>query len=505
MTEFRIDFEPDGPTLERYLLSSASVVGIIGPWGSGKSRASFVKLAVNALRQPLSLKTKRRRRRTLVARETYAELEDTTLKTHLEVFPEHALGPVRRSRPFRRIIQAGDLDWELVFMALESEEDRKKLLSLDLSDAFVNEGRQMLRGIIDDIRGRLGRFPPVEDGGCFQPQLIIDSNMPGIEHWLTVMAGIAPMPQNLTKEQREKLTKPDDWELMVQPAGLIEDKDEKGNVIGYRANPDAENQRWLRKNYYLEIIKGQDQGWIDVNVMNRPGQPRAGKAVYPIFVERVHVARQRLEFLDGHTLFVGVDFGRTPAAVVGQRVFDRWRILGELCAEDMGARAFARILKRWLAERFPLARVSMWGDPAGNARGQVDDTTPFQAMRAEGLEIYPASTNDASVRRGAVEESLRAMDGEGNARFLLDGEACPILRTGFQSGYHFRKLQVSGAELYADEPEKNRFSHPHDALQYLMIGAGEGRAFLGRTREAPSGKPRTNRARKTTFDRRRAG
>ncbi|MCM0018819.1 MAG: hypothetical protein NBV67_02395 [Tagaea sp.] len=502
--EFRIDYEPDGATLERFLVSGAPVKGIIGPWGSGKSRASCVALAMNVARQPVS-KSGKRRRRTLVTRQTYAELHDTTIKTWLEVFPENVFGAIARSRPFRHYIRVADLDWEVIFLALEGEDDRKKLLSLDLSDAWVNEARETARGIVDDITGRLGRFPPVADGGCFQPQLLLDSNAPGVEHYLAVMAGMAPMPQNLSSDDRQRLTKPSEWDLLVQPPGLIEDKDAEGNIRGYRPNPLAENTRWLRPNYYLEIIKGKDQGWIDVNVMNRPGQPRAGRTVYPMFVERVHVARQRLEFLDGHTLFVGVDFGRTPAAVVGQRVFDRWRILGELCAEDMGARAFARILKRWLAERFPLARVSMWGDPAGNAKGQVDDTTPFQAMRAEGLEIYPASTNDASVRRGAVEEALRAMDGEGNARFLLDGEACPILRAGFQSGYHFRKLQVSGAELYADEPEKNRFSHPHDALQYLMIGAGEGRAFLGRAREAPAGAVRAAKARKTTFDRRRAG
>jgi hypothetical protein len=504
MSELRIDYEPDGATLERFLVSRAPVKGIIGPWGSGKSRANCVALAMNVARQPLSKAMGVRRRRTLVTRQTYAELEDTTLKTWLEVFPERMFGPVRRSRPFRHHIRVADLDWEVIFLALEGEDDRKKLLSLDLSDAWVNEARETVRGIVDDITGRLGRFPPVADGGCFQPQLLLDSNAPGVEHYLAVMSGMAPMPQNLSVTDRARLTRPADWDLFVQPPGLIEDKDAEGHIRGYRPNPEAENTRWLRPNYYLEIVKGKDQGWIDVNVMNRPGQPRAGRPVYPMFVERVHVVRQRLEFVEGHTLYVGVDFGRTPAAAVGQRIFDRWRVLGELCAEDMGARAYARILKRWLAERFPGARISMWGDPAGNARGQVDDTTPFEAFRAEGLEIRPAPTNDASVRRGAVEEALRAMV-EGQPRFLLDGEVCPILRAGFQSGYHFRKLQVSGAEIFSDEPEKNRFSHPHDALQYMMLGAGEGRAFLGRSREAPSGKPRTNRARKTTFDRRRAG
>ena len=47
---------------------------------------------------------------------------------------------------------------------------------------------------------------------------------------------------------------------------------------------------------------------------------------------------------------------------------------------------------------------------------------------------------------------------------------------GFTGGYHYRRLQVSG-ERYDEKPNKNRFSHIHDALQYLLLGAGEGRTL----------------------------
>ena len=38
-------------------------------------------------------------------------------------------------------------------------------------------------------------------------------------------------------------------------------------------------------------------------------------------------------------------------------------------------------------------------------------------------------------------------------------------------------MQVSG-ERYDDKPDKNRFSHIHDAMQYMMLGAGEGRQVM---------------------------
>ncbi|BCV04223.1 MAG: hypothetical protein CM15mV81_280 [uncultured marine virus] len=46
---------------------------------------------------------------------------------------------------------------------------------------------------------------------------------------------------------------------------------------------------------------------------------------------------------------------------------------------------------------------------------------------------------------------------------------CATLIKGFQGGYCYRRMQVSG-ERYDDKPEKNMYSHIHDALQYMMLG-----------------------------------
>jgi hypothetical protein len=45
-------------------------------------------------------------------------------------------------------------------------------------------------------------------------------------------------------------------------------------------------------------------------------------------------------------------------------------------------------------------------------------------------------------------------------------------------GYRFRRVAVRGTERYADAPEKNLFSHPCEAGQYLMLGSGEGRSLV---------------------------
>jgi hypothetical protein len=238
--------------------------------------------------------------------------------------------------------------------------------------------------------------------------------------------------------------------------------------------------------YYGNMIAGKSKSWIRVNVLNRPGSLVSGKPVWPSFQREAHVAKSALKPVEGHVIFVGIDFGLTPAAIYGQRIFDRWFILGELVARDMGARRFARILRGDLATRFPGWRWRLFGDPAGDTRAQSDESTPFEMVRAEGLEIRPAPSNDPTVRITAIEELLLRMV-DGKPGFLVD-PGCITLIGAMESGYHYRRLQVTG-ERYTEEPEKNMASHPADALQYMALGAGEGRMVLRKTREEPQGKP----------------
>jgi hypothetical protein len=46
-----------------------------------------------------------------------------------------------------------------------------------------------------------------------------------------------------------------------------------------------------------------------------------------------------------------------------------------------------------------------------------------------------------------------------------------------QGGFCYRRVQASG-ERYTDEPDKNEYSHPVEALEYALQGEGEGRQAL---------------------------
>ena len=124
-----------------------------------------------------------------------------------------------------------------------------------------------------------------------------------------------------------------------------------------------------------------------------------------------------------------------------------------------------------MAEYMPRKYV-IFGDPAGDHRAQTDESTPFQILRGRGIIARPTHSNDVTLRLESVNATLSRMI-DGDSGILIDPKCINLIK-GFDGGYHYRRMQVSG-ERYDEKPNKNRFSHVHDALQYMLLGAGEGR------------------------------
>ena len=132
------------------------------------------------------------------------------------------------------------------------------------------------------------------------------------------------------------LVKPDNWEFFTQPCGMLEVKDEDGEIADYKANDAAENKKHMLGNYYDNLVRGKTKSWIDVYVMNRLGTIQDGKPIYPMFAAEVHTAKEEIAVAAGAPLYVGLDFGLTPAATLGQKIRGRWLVQSEIVAFDMG-------------------------------------------------------------------------------------------------------------------------------------------------------------------------
>jgi hypothetical protein len=455
--------------------------GIRGPVGSGKSVACCVEVFRRAIQQQKGADGLRKSRWAII-RNTNPQLRTTTIKTWLDWFPEADWGRFTWSVPYTHRIKKGDIDLEVIFLALDRPEDVKKLLSLELTGIWVNEAREIPKSIIDACTMRVGRYPSMRDGGPSWTGVIADTNAPEEDHWWPIMAGEVPVPDHIPREQAKMLVKPTNWLFFTQPSGMVEKKDEEGQVDSYLPNKVAENRKNMMQSYYPNLIQGKTKSWIDVYVMNKLGHIQDGKPIYPMFATEVHVATEEIAVAAGHPVYVGLDFGLTPAATIGQKVRGRWLIQSEIVAIDMGIVRFAEVLRNELAIRFSAASETIiYGDPAGDFRAQTDESTPFHILRGAGLRAFPAPSNSVDLRLEAVSSQLTKMV-EGKPAFLVD-RRCQQLIKGFEGGYSYKRMEVSG-ERYADKPDKNMFSHVHDSLQYLLLGAGEGRALLNTQKPA---------------------
>jgi hypothetical protein len=243
-------------------------------------------------------------------------------------------------------------------------------------------------------------------------------------------------------------------------------------------NPKAENVGNLPRAYYENGIQGKSEAWIRVNLGNLYGYVADGMPVWADYRDDVHCKVFELD--PRLPLHIGLDFGLTPAAIIGQRMLTgQWRWRYEVVTTDTGVQRFAAALKTFLAancQGFKIASIT--GDPAGDQRqlGDNEERTVFALLEAEQVIARPAYTNDFTIRAEAVAKPMRQMI-DGQPGFLLHPD-CRTTRIGMQGGYKFRRMQVAGDERYQNEPLKNAYSHPCEAGQYMHMGAGEGQALL---------------------------
>ena len=440
-----IDYHASKTCAEFHKDMGSSVRALMGPIGSGKSVACCWEV-FKLCQQQQKGHDGFRRSRWAIIRNTYRELHDTTIKTFHDWFPQN-MGKWKVSDS-TQTWEFGDIKAEILFRALDRPDDVKKLLSLELTGAFVNEAREIPWAVIKMVRGRIGRYPSKRDGGPSWYGLIMDTNPPDEDHWWY---------------KRFEEDKPEGWKLYRQPSAL---------------SPDAENIDNLPKDYYTTMQQGADEEWVKVYVKGEYGFIQEGKPVWPQYIDSIHCASDVLEYDTGKTLYIGIDFGLTPAAVFMQEtVGGQFRVIDEIITEDMGAVRFSRLIKKQIAKS-RCKDVEITADPAGDQRAQTDEKTPFDVMAAQGVIAYPADTNDPLIRIEAVTQQLQHTSFDGSPAFLIS-PSCRKLRKAMSGGYHYRRVQVSGDERFQDKPDKTMSSHVADALQYCMLGAGAGNAVVG--------------------------
>jgi len=511
------------PTGAKFHASDKVVRGFLGPVGNGKSVTCINEMhRLSVLQEPNCNGI--RKTKWAIVRNTYDMLETTTLATFKQWIPEDVcsitLKPMRGDMRYP-LSDGTSVEAKFIFLALDRPDDVKKLLSLEVTGVFMNESKELPYAVVKGSRERIGRYPSQIDGytdvydnngkltydapkeldadgnvlfnddrtpqykPCTRKSLLMDTNPPEDDHWWYQLAEDGCLRSNQTSEAKRAVSEIFDFFRGPSPFLL--------NNGEYLDNPKAENIKFLPGGYkyYRDMLAGNTEDHINVMVMGNYGTIKDGKPVYPQYNDRLHCPEKPLGVLEDLPIGLGWDGGLTPTCIIGQQTKrGQLRIIAELVSEDMGVRQFARdIVKPFLQRNFYGIEIAFsYLDPAGKGRGEAEAKSALGILNDEyiddnmdgdilqplnmGFETEPAPTNDPTKRIDAVNSYIiKLVDGEPG---YLVSRKCPMIRKGKIGGYQYKRMQVSGEARFKDKPDKNKYSHPADAEQYLALGFAGG-------------------------------
>ncbi len=457
-------------TCAQFMQSEAFIRLIAGPVGSGKTTACILELFRRAAAQEPALDGYRYTRFAIL-RQTLQQLKMTVLKDILQWLQGFATWRVSESTIY---IEIGDIRSEWILLPMETPEDQSRLLSSQLTGAWVSECIEIDASLVSVIAGRCGRFPGPAMGGCTWIGVIMDTNMPEEgSAW-----------HHLMEDGR-----PADWDVFKQPSGLSPLAENLPFLLQTKetlALPEDHPKRLAQgRTYYERLARGNSEAYIQRYVMAQYGIDPSGRAVFgAIFKERDaygnpwHVVDE-LAPVFGMTLIIGQDFGRDPCAAIMQvDQMGRLLVLDEVISRHMGLEKHVDTMLKPLlmSPRYAGLPVAIIGDPAGVAKNTVFEVTSFDFLKSRGFHAFPASTNDIDPRLRAVESWLLAARGTGPG-IVVDRKRCPTITAAFKMGYRFENVKSSLSSMKGEtkpKPLKNEYSHVMDAVQYGALGAQTG-------------------------------
>ena len=284
-------------TMSRFMDSNAFVRCCVGPVGSGKSSAAIIEILARAVAQKPGPDGVRRTRWAII-RNTYSQLRDTTRKTFEQWIPQAWGRWHEQAFTFTIDKFAGDgtrIHCEVLFRALDRPEDVKKLLSLELTGAYINESREIPKHVLDVLETRVGRYPSKAQGGATWFGIWMDTNPWHAGHWAAKLFG-------------KKLP---GYELFRQPGGRA---------------PNAENVENLPGGYYERLCVGKDKEWISVYVDGQDAAADEG-AIWGKWIAEIE-ARGGVSAFDHPRdgVYTSWDLGRSDSTAIWFWRFNEYRV-----------------------------------------------------------------------------------------------------------------------------------------------------------------------------------
>lgn len=218
--------------------------------------------------------------------------------------------------------------------------------------------------------------------------------------------------------------------------------------------------------YEIEVHKGISHAQFlrEYHLVWRSFQGR------PVYMDdwnrNTHVSKELLRFAPHLPVIRGWDFGVGGSACVFAQLMPEMRlyVLHEICEEGIGVEKLLEEVKLKSMEWFPNAKRFLdVVDPAGFARSPTDERSCVLVMSQHPWFLKPIpGIQNPVARRSAVIKFLQR-NVRGQMAFVIS-QSCKMLVGGFDGGYHFAHNKSGQLR---ENPEKNDYSHSHDALQYI--------------------------------------
>lgn len=449
------------PSLVPFFTSEQLANFVVGPVGSCKTAAGIMKIAYQA-KKIAPCRDGVRRTRYAWIRNTREMLSDTSIPDFLNWFPDGVAGVYLKSER-RYLLRFDDVECEVIFRGLDDADDVRRLLSMQLTGAIMDEFREINPQVYKGLASRIGRYPNkgMNGVGCRT-----STNEPMKRIW-----GMSNPPDYGTFWEDLLNNPPENVHVSIQPSGV---------------SPEADWLQYLDEGYYDDLLElhANDQDWIDVYVHAKFGASLAGKPVFRTFSQERHVAKEALNVIPATPLLIAFDPGvACTAAVLGQATFDgRVLVHDAIHSLGMGAARFCdEKLKPLLAAKYANRTALVIMDPAGRQRASADENTAARVLRSKGFRVVFAATNALTARISAVEAFLNRTP-NGNQGLLIAPHNKELIQA-IGGKYRFKVKKNGDTE---DEPEKlHPISDLVDCLEYLCMHADGGETLGRKLRIAP--------------------
>lgn len=365
-----------------------------------------------------------------IVRDTYENLQKTTMKTFFEWFPPGIFGTYHQTKKeftWYESIAKGTV----TFVGMDDPQDASKFLSWELAGICMDEPAPAVGSAgIDEMIFDLGMTCLRQQGMSWYSMKLAENN-PDESHWT--------------------------YKKFVSPG-------EEGFVLWQPPTP--ENLAHLPSDYYEKMRRtlAHRPDLVRRFVDGEFGFQQEGKSVTPQWSDKLHLATGLVP-IPRREIYLLWDFGLNPTCIITQTTpMGYWNILDSFVGDGIGVEELiADAVRPLLVTRYKNSPISHIGDPAGANREQSSSKrTAVKLLR----KILGGSFRKGPVRfherRDAIQGVLgRNLDGRGVVQ--VDRQRAAEVWYALRGGWHYH---VAKTGVVSGEPKKNMHSHPGDAIAY---------------------------------------